>query len=177
LQQFKADSKEARNILRESQLRINSIALIHEKLYQNENLSEVSIDVYLKELLDIIVSSMATEVTDVSISIDSASIFLTINQAIPCGLILNELITNVYKHAFEGRGQGEIVITLKKTPREEMALIVADNGIGIQDKNISSSGKPSGQFVLKALAKKLKAEINFEENPKIGTACVIKFSV
>jgi PAS domain S-box-containing protein len=175
LQQFKADSKEARNILRESQLRINSIALIHEKLYQNENLSEVSIDVYLKELLDIIVSSMATEVTDVSISIDSASIFLTINQAIPCGLILNELITNVYKHAFEGRKTGDINIKLKQED-ETFLLCVEDNGRGMPENIDYDNPSTLGLTLIQTLSNQLRGSCNFE-NQENGMRFNLEFEI
>src|SRR5699024_9348684 len=86
LQQYKTEVESAKNILKESQLRIKSIALIHEKLYQNEDLSQVSIDIYLEELISIISDSMIAEATDVTLNIDATADSLTINQAIPCGL-------------------------------------------------------------------------------------------
>lgn len=161
LQQYNTDSEEARDILRESQLRINSIALIHEKLYQNENLSQISIDVYLKELIDIIVSSVSTEETEVSISVDSDSIYLTINQAIPCGLILNELITNAYKHAFKGRETGEIEISLKKEG-ETFFLVFADNGRGMPDNLDFDNPKTLGLTLIQTLARQLQGTCAFE---------------
>jgi len=167
----------ARQAIIAANSRLKSVAIAHSLLYDQKQIDRVMLSDYLESVIHNVENVFKDPDKDVFIQSDIEEIKLDAKRAMLCGMIVNELLINAYKHAFEGRGQGEIVITLKKTPREEMALIVADNGIGIQDKNISSSGKPSGQFVLKALAKKLKAEINFEENPKIGTACVIKFSV
>ncbi|MGD8748899.1 MAG: PAS domain S-box protein, partial [Balneolaceae bacterium] len=100
LQSYNTSSEEATDILQASQMRVNSIALIHEKLYQNENLSEISFDIYLEQLAEVILQSMGSDKTKVNIEINAEPIELTISQAIPCGLILNELITNAYKHAF-----------------------------------------------------------------------------
>ncbi|MEX0723381.1 MAG: histidine kinase dimerization/phosphoacceptor domain -containing protein [Gracilimonas sp.] len=157
--------------------RLKSVAIAHSLLYDQKQIDRVMLSDYLESVIHNVENVFKDPDKDIFIQSDIEEMYLDAKRAMLCGMIVNELLINAYKHAFEGRGQGEIVITLKKTPRDQIALIVADNGIGIQDQDIKSSGKPSGQFVLKALAKKLKAEINFEENPKIGTACVIKFPV
>lgn len=175
LQQYNTDYEEAKNILRESQLRINSIALIHEKLYQNENLSQISIDVYLRELIDIIVSSVTTEETDVAISVNSASIFLTINQAIPCGLILNELITNAYKHAFKDRKAGEIKISLKKEDNTFL-LVFTDNGRGMPDNLDFDNPQTLGLTLIQTLARQLQGNGAFE-NREEGMRFMLEFEL
>lgn len=163
LQQYNTDSDEAKNILKESQLRINSIALIHEKLYQNENLSEISIDVYLKELIDIIIASIRTEETEVSISIESEPIHLTVSQAIPCGLILNELITNSYKHAFIGKKSGKINISLKRTG-DRLTLFFNDNGVGMPGELDFENPTSLGLTLIQTLARQLQGDCSFNES-------------
>jgi len=175
LQQFKTESSEAKDILRESQLRINSIALIHEKLYQNENLSQIAINVYLEELIEVIVASMATEATNVVINIESKPIFLTINQAIPCGLILNELITNAYKHAFVGRQEGEINIHLQEKGYD-LKLVFKDNGVGIPADFDFENPSTLGLTLIQTLAKQLDGNCSFEREEE-GTTFKLQFEV
>lgn len=163
LQQYNTNSEEARDILRESQLRINSIALIHEKLYQSENLSQISIDIYLQELIEIIVASMQSEETKVNISVDSEPISLTVNQAIPCGLILNELITNSYKHAFEGKRSGKIAISLKR--KDNMFLLAfEDNGTGMPAELDFENPTTLGLTLIQTLARQLQGTCKFSDN-------------
>ncbi|MDZ7714824.1 MAG: PAS domain S-box protein [Balneolaceae bacterium] len=100
LQRYNTPEKDAQDALYESQMRVNSIALIHEKLYQSEDLSQISFDIYIKELADIILKSMMQKNKNINLNIDADPVELTVNQAIPCGLILNEVITNSFKHAF-----------------------------------------------------------------------------
>ncbi len=175
LQQYKTELKPAKHILRESQLRINSIALIHEKLYQNEDLSQVSIDVYIKELIEIIAQSMQSEDEDISLKLKADSTFLTINQAIPCGLILNELVTNAYKHAFTGKEKGTITIILNSEGKE-FHLEFEDDGNGIPDTVDFENPESLGMTLIQTLSKQLNGEFNFE-NKGIGTRFWLKFEI
>lgn len=160
LQQYNTELDEAREVLRESQLRINSIALIHEKLYQNENLSQISIDVYLNELIAIITDSMNTGETAVDIQVESEPAFLTINQAIPCGLILNELITNSFKHAFPEADRGTIDIKLvKQGCRVEFEY--ADDGVGIPDGVALDAPSSLGLTLIQTLSRQLQGQHQF----------------
>lgn len=175
LQSYNSSSEGARTVLQESQMRINSIALIHEKLYQNENLSEISFDVYLQELTDAIVSSMETTEKDITITIDAAPIHLTINQAIPTGLILNELITNAYKHAFSNSDYGNIVVELK---RDDGAyrLRVCDDGEGLpEDVNLEDPNS-LGMTLIQTLSKQLNGTYAWNRCEK-GTEFVLEFKV
>src|SRR5699024_1877828 len=114
LQAYNTDSRAVVDALKESQMRINTIAIIHEKLYQHEDLAAIAFDSYLKELTEIIVDSLRDGSTKIDIHIEADPIELTINQAIPCGLILNELITNAYKHAFSDSKKGNITVLLQR---------------------------------------------------------------
>ena len=175
LQSYNTSSEKATNVLRTSQMRVNSIALIHEKLYQNEDLSEISFDVYLKELIDVIVSTLKSAETDVSLNINAEAIKLTINQAIPCGLILNELITNTYKHAFPDREEGSITIELDEE-NGQVTMCVKDDGVGISNEECLENPTSLGFKLIKTLTKQLEGKSQFE-NRNTGTEFTLTFEL
>ncbi len=175
LQAFNTDSADATNVLKASQMRVNSIALIHEKLYQNENLSEISFDTYLKQLTDVIVSSMHSKATDVSINIDAEPIELTISQAIPCGLILNELITNAHKHAFDDQQEGKINIQIRNEDGI-IELAVQDNGQGISEDVSLENPTSLGLKLIRTLSKQLEGKSEFFRND-LGTKFTLQFEL
>jgi PAS domain S-box-containing protein len=175
LQSYNTTSGEASDVLKASQMRVNSIALIHEKLYQTENLSEISFDQYLEELTDIIVSSLQSSKTDITISIDADPVSLTVNQAIPCGLILNEVITNAYKHAFPDRDSGEITIIFSEQD-SKITMSIADNGIGSSDEVSLEDPNSLGIKLIRTLAKQLGGDAAFSDaNP--GTKFSLQFKL
>ncbi len=160
LQAYNTTSEEAIEVLKESQMRINSIALIHEKLYQREDLSQISFDTYVEQLLKVVVSSMHTDTINVDVHIDADPVDLTVNQAIPCGLILNELITNAYKHAFKGKTDGNIWISVKD---EEgmVTLNVKDDGIGMPEDTSIKNPKSLGIQLINTLSEQLQGQISY----------------
>lgn len=162
LQSYNTSSEEASEVLKASQMRINSIALVHEKLYQNEDLSEISFDVYVKQLTDVIVSSLSSKEADVSIDIDAEAVELTVSQAIPCGLIINELITNAYKHAFTGRKSGNIYISLTEE-NSLVKLLVSDDGVGIPAKANFENPQSLGLTLIQTLSKQLNGNAAFSD--------------
>ncbi len=175
LQTYNTDSKDATEVLKASQMRINSIALIHEKLYQNEDLSQISFDRYLEELTNVILSSVRSTETDVNINIDAEPIELTIGQAIPCGLILNELITNANKHAFLDQDSGNIDISF--TQNENLAnLTVTDDGIGIPEDADLDNPKSLGLKLIRTLSKQLSGQSSFSDNNP-GTKFSLEFKL
>jgi len=175
LQAYNTDSNEAIDVLQTSQMRINSIALIHEKLYQNENLSEISFDVYLKQLADVIAKSIQSGETKIDIDIEAKPVELTISQAIPCGLILNELITNAHKHAFPNRDKGKIEVTLNEKG-SRIVLKVQDDGIGISENMNLEKPKSLGIKLIRTLSKQLDGEAAFT-NKDPGTEFVLEFEL
>lgn len=175
LQAYNTNQEEARDALKESQMRVNSIALIHEKLYQNKNLSEISFEIYMQELVDVISSSLQSDSTDVEISFDIDPVHLTVNQAIPCGLILNELITNAFKHAFPDRKTGHIHIEFKKDG-ELMQLVITDDGIGLPEKLTLEDPTTLGLTLIRTLARQLNGEAEFV-NYSGGAKFVLEFEL
>lgn len=175
LQSYNSGSEEATAVLKESQMRVNSIALIHEKLYQNENLSSILFEQYLEELTEVIVSSLSSSQTDISINIDADPLKLTVNQAIPCGLILNEILTNAHKHAFEGMDEGTIWISLIGKG-SEITLKIRDNGVGMPEDIDLENPASLGLKLIGTLSKQLKGSACFED-AEPGTAFTLRFTL
>ncbi|ESU26707.1 hypothetical protein FLJC2902T_26820 [Flavobacterium limnosediminis JC2902] len=129
LQNLNISDENAKIILKEGQSRIQSIALIHKTLYQSENFSKVPFQNYLSELIQAIQTAYNNN-QKISIDVEANEIELGINTAIPLSLILNEIITNCFRHAFKNRESGNITINLTKE-NDIYRLIVKDNGIGL----------------------------------------------
>jgi PAS domain S-box-containing protein len=130
LQTSTVDDPRFNEMMKDSQNRIRSMALIHENLYRSENMAEVNFSEYVSSLVNNIYVSYRHN-GKVQISIDIDNISLDIDTAIPLGLIMNELITNSFKHAFPKNMDGEIKIKLSKLDENRYNLIVQDNGVGL----------------------------------------------
>ncbi len=160
LQSYSAGSESAKRILKDSQMRINSIAMVHEKLYQSEDFAEVNIEQYFKELTEVIHKTMNRKETKVHIELDIMSAELPITQAIPCGLLLNEILTNSFKHAFTGRKQGEVRVSFKKS-NGHILFTIRDNGIGMPEDLARNLSESLGFTLIKTLASQLEAKFDF----------------
>jgi len=158
LQLGSIENKEAKAILTDSKNRVKSMALIHDSLYKSENLSEIDFSEYTKELIDEIQYSYPTLANTITVNTSITNVTLNVNTAIPCGLILNELLTNCYKHAFEGRGNG-IIDVLFYTKNEKVILKVKDNGVGLKEGYEHSDSL--GMVVIHSLCDQLSGKCSF----------------
>lgn len=158
LQALNSENEDAHKVLKDSQMRVNSIALVHELLYQSDDFSQVDIPSYLKDLTRVISNSLERTAKPVKIEFDLDQIELEITQAIPCGLILNEILTNSYKHAFAGREAGEISISFKNCDNQ-IVYKVRDNGVGLPEEN-EEDKQSLGMTLVKTLGRQLNAETN-----------------
>jgi PAS domain S-box-containing protein len=158
LQALNSENEDAHKVLKDSQMRVNSIALVHELLYQSDDFSQVDIPSYLKDLTRVISNSLERTAKPVNIEFDLDQIELEITQAIPCGLILNEILTNSYKHAFAGREAGEISISFKNCDNQ-IVYKVRDNGVGLPEEN-EEDKQSLGMTLVKTLGRQLNAETN-----------------
>lgn len=111
--------------------RIHSMALVHQKLYQAQDLSRINLKEYITELAQLLMESYQISMGRICLVLDAEDVTVLIDTAVPCGLILNELISNVLKHAFPGNRDGEIRIRLQKISAHEILLEVSDNGVGV----------------------------------------------
>jgi two-component sensor histidine kinase len=110
------------------------MALVHEKLYGSKDFSRIDLAGYVRSLSQELFLSHNIHPGKIDLTIKTdGNVYLDVNKAIPCGLILNELISNALKHAFPGEGAGELQILLRETKNTEIEIIVRDNGLGLPD--------------------------------------------
>ena len=119
------------DMFRESQMRIQAMALIHDKLYRSDDLAGIGFDEYLKELSTHLVRTYSINPGAVTVQVEAADVRLGLDTAIPCGLLANELVSNSLKHAFPDDRKGEIALTLQPVEDDQIALTISDNGIGL----------------------------------------------
>lgn len=175
LQAMNTDDRSTLDTLRDSQQRIQSMAMIHEKLYQSEALSNIGFDVYLKELVESITRTYNTGERSVDIMFDLQDVSLDLDQAIPCSLIVNEVIVNCYKHAFDGLKDGKITIT-SAFDNPELTIKVKDNGSGLPEDFAISDQQSLGMTLVQTLARQLGGEIDFASNDEAGTTFELRFT-
>lgn len=150
--------EDAKSVLLESRNRVRSMALIHNRLYKSDSLIDVNFDEYIKELIGEITTSYPTVSNTVNVTTNINNLVLNVNAAIPCALILNELLTNIYKHAFKDKIDGEIFVSFSKE-KDHFKMIVADNGCGLPsdyDKKQSL-----GMTVISSLTEQLDGDFKF----------------
>ncbi len=151
LQASKLKDDSAKSAFRDSQSRIRAMALVHEKLYQSEDLSRVDYCDYVKALVKAILHSYGIPQGAVTLNYQIDPIEIPLDTAIPCGLIINELVTNSIKYAFGDQQPRELTITLRKLQNNNCRLVVADNGQGIDEHIDPGKGSTLGLQLVTAL--------------------------
>lgn len=165
LERFKnEDDDKITDILKESEGRIITISKIHEMLYQTESFSEINLKSYIADLTKYIKESFLQDKQDPNIEVRITDIEMNVNQALPIGLILNEILTNSIKHAFNGEPSDEIVIDIAKLDKT-IVIEVSDNGKGLDiDSNEILKEGNLGFTLIETLRKQLKAELSIDGN-------------
>jgi two-component sensor histidine kinase len=162
-------------MFQDSQSRIRSMALIHEKLYETNDLVRVNFVEYVESLLIHLQRSYKIDPERIAAVLDIGSISLNIDTAIPCGLIINELISNSFKHAFPSGRQGEIQLSLQQRQPEQLELVVRDNGVGLRANFDFEDTGSLGLLLVKRLTRQLDGTISL--NQEAGTEFRITFPV
>jgi two-component sensor histidine kinase len=157
--------------LRESQSRVRAMALIHEKLYQSEDLSRIDMTSYISGLTNALVSTYRVAPEKALIKIETADIYLDLETAIPCGLIINELISNSLKYAFPEDKSGTIHVSFHEPKQGEYRLIVKDNGIGLPENFSVEKGSSLGLKLVSGLVRQIEGEM------KVKNEAGVKFEI
>jgi two-component sensor histidine kinase len=137
--------------------RIRSMALVHEKLYRSENLSQIDFGEYLKSIAEEVRRSIGNE--GVSLRVDVEQIMLGVDVAVPCGLIVNELISNAFKHAFPGGQAGTVITSFRRLTGTTLELKVEDNGIGFPAESEIFKMPSLGMSIVTSLAEQIQGTI------------------
>jgi two-component sensor histidine kinase len=176
LQSTRIDDAKIMQMFEESSNRVKSISLIHEKLYkerlqpQNEN-GDVDFGEYVRDLTDALFVSYGVDRKSIRLVLDTSNAFLSLDSAVPCGLIVNELVSNSLKYAFPSGRTGEIRIHLYGDVDGRTTLIVSDNGVGLPPDTDLDNSSSLGLRLVKMLAQQLGAEIHMNR----GKGMELKF--
>ncbi len=175
LQARSTQSPELIDSFRESQSRIHAMALVHEKLYNSRDFSGIDLAGYMRSLSQELLQSHKINLGEIDLTIQTDGVVrVNIIKAIPCGLILNELISNALKHAFPGDGPGEIKIIIRETKDTEIEIVVRDNGVGLPDDVDIHAPRSLGLDLVNGLVKnQLDGQIEVRRDK--GTEFRIKF--
>ncbi|MCL4244494.1 MAG: GAF domain-containing protein [Candidatus Dadabacteria bacterium] len=158
LQSRKIKDRKARSSFLESNNRIQSIATLHEQLYRSKDLSRIDFGAHIRNMTNHLLRSYGVRNSDINVEIDAGQVYLNINTAIPCGLIVNELVSNAIKHGFAGRTKGNIKIGFGKDG-ERCVLTVANDGERFpEDVDINASAT-LGLELVTSLARQLKGSV------------------
>lgn len=172
LQSSYVENEGLKLLFEESRNRIHSMALIHDKLYQHETFARIDFNAYCNDLVNYIRSSYNDTDATITYSISCNDVFIDIKNAVPCGLIVNELISNSYKHAFKGRENGEIKIVCTQMGGK-FTMMVSDNGIGFESEKILEQPVSLGLTLISALVDQVSGTIKV--SGKEGTTYYISF--
>ena len=163
-----------KEMFKESVARLKTMSLIHDKLYRSEDLSKVKFSEYISDMVDKMYRSYDLSSRKITLTKDIEKITtLRIDDATPCGLIINELVSNSLKHAFPEGQEGEIKVTLRSNKEGEVEMTVGDNGIGMPKDLDLENSESMGLTLVNALTGQLQAKI--ELNREKGTEYKISF--
>jgi len=177
LQSMYIKDKQALGMFKESQNRVKSMALIHEKLYQSKDIARIDFAEYIRNLVGNLIRSYNASPAMVRLNIDADNVSLGIDTAIPCGLIINELVTNSLKYAFPDGRKGEIRVGLRSGidgDPGKYRLVVADNGVGLPESIEVGKTGTLGMQLVSTLIEQLNGTVVVGREG--GTEFVITFS-
>ncbi|MDD9943909.1 MAG: PAS domain S-box protein [Myxococcales bacterium] len=168
-------SEEIREILKETSNRVRAMAIVHQRIYQSKELSRISLREYVAELARLILRSYGVSQDRVTVTVDLFDLQMLLDTAIPCGLILNELISNALKHAFPGDRKGTIHISATKDAQDAIELRHCDDGVGVPEGFDFRTTGTLGMQTISAIAEhQLQGEVLFEA-ARSGICCRVRF--
>ena len=160
-------------MLKESQNRVRSMALVHEQLYQSKDFIQIDFEEYLNSLIINLSHSYGINSDKIRYEINAKDVFLNIDQAIACGFIINELVSNSLKHAFPKKNMGKITINLNYKDNRKYVLTVKDDGVGMSDKIDFKNTKSLGLQLVNMFIQQLNGNITVDVSD--GTSFTIEF--
>jgi two-component system, sensor histidine kinase PdtaS len=173
LQAMQIPDATVRDVFAKSRNRVQSIALVHEKLYRSKDLSDVDFRAYVNVLVEGLFQAHEAEERGISPVIDVGALDLAVDIAIPCGLIINELVTNALKHGFPGGRTGSVQVGFRRIDPDRVELQVADDGVGLPAEIDPRRSTTLGLDLVLTFADQLGAEVDVRRSP--GTAFQLRF--
>ena len=174
LQSTYVEDELVKEMFQENRRRTRSMAFVHEQLYHSTDLARINFADYVRELTDYLLRSHGQLTKGVVLDVDVIDVLLSVETAVPLGLIINELLSNAYKHAFPNGRSGRVLIQLRKNDGAQLSLILQDNGIGWPD-HVDFRRSPSlGLTIIMTLVDQLQGEI--EMRSQNGTCFELTFA-
>jgi len=164
IQARRAKHKETREHLRTLQDRVFSMAHVHEYFYRHPELDKINIAPYIKGMVDHLCFMHNKSEKEIKVNLDLEEIYLDLNKAVPFGMLLNEIVTNILKHAFPGKKKGELSIRLYRDGNKKIRLYVADNGNGIPEDVDLNNPETMGLQLINDLTHQLDGEIKIKSD-------------
>lgn len=172
LESSNVENEDTERILKNSQLRIQSMATVHEMLYKAQNFNNLSFNEFIKKMVASIHDIYKSAYSDLSVDIDAEDIDLNVNQAVPFGLMVNELVTNAFKHAYPDGGSGVVAISFYEK-EGNVVLTVEDEGTGLDDDFSLEESESLGFSLIKILSQQIDADVTVESEH--GTKVTVVF--
>lgn len=164
------------HVFLDSQNRVRSMALIHEKLYQSQNLARIDFAEYARHLAAYLLRAYHVMSNRIELHIVAEAVYLGVDTAVPCGLILNELISNAIQHAFPDQRTGKITVELYALPHNTLSLRVSDDGIGLSAKQYAQNHRSLGLQLVNTLVNQLHGTLELAvQSGEPGTTFYIIF--
>ncbi|MBN1532077.1 MAG: PAS domain S-box protein [Spirochaetes bacterium] len=176
LQAFNIRDDEMARQFGEAISRIRSMALVHENLYRSSDLAHINFTSYISLIAKELYAGCVQNESSISLGIEAGEMEMNIEQAVPCGLIVNELLTNAFKYAFPRgwEGEGRVRITLTESVDGRVELAISDNGIGLPDDLEFNDGRTLGLSLVRMLAHQMRGTIDCDRSG--GTRFMLKFN-
>lgn len=171
MQGRKNTDPEFQRVIRDIELRIRSMALIHEHLYRSENLDRIPLSTYLHSLVSIISGTFSGKTIQIDMQLED--VMVNIETALPLGLITNELLTNSFKYAFPSKNGGVVSLKLVSNTNGGLTLTVGDNGVGLPSGFNLDNQESLGMFIIKLLVEQLDGSIDIVSKGGVSATIVI----
>ncbi len=172
LQAFYVDDEYASHLFSNCQHRVKSMSLVHEKLYRSDNLSKISFKDYAESLIKNLFSSLNISDNRIKYELDINDVNLNISTAIPCGLIINELITNALKYGFPGKKEGIIKISMVKLENDKLKLTVWNNGVDLPEDFDMENLSTFGMRLVDILAHQIEAQLTINRTKRVAFSLI-----
>ena len=174
LQSRHIQNNQAQEALLEGRNRVNSMALIHQYLYQEEDITKICADEYIRKLTLTLYNAYNVSAKRIKFKATIDTIRLDVDTAIPVGLILNELITNALKHAFPDKSEGSLEVSLLRGPNQTIQLLVKDTGIGFDETTAKRTKESFGWSLVELFSEKLNGHLSVTNGQ--GTTVSLQFA-
>jgi PAS domain S-box-containing protein len=173
---MRTDNHQVIDMFEDTRSKIHTMALIHTRLYRSERFDRIDMGSHIRELVDYLSQIYEKSATLISPIIDVSGVFFSVTQAIPCALVINELVSNAFKHAFKGREKGTVKISLKRTADDMAILIVKDNGIGVPEEiDILKTNSLGFKLLRNTVQDQLMGKIHIEQG--VGATIIVEFKI